>query len=259
MKNLRRPLSLIVALAVLCSLGGAALADEEMLFIDEEEIVQAGEIQEETDVSAGKSSDDAATAEEDNMEETEEETTGTDDTSEMDDAVTAAETDEMDDAESTADIGESSETETNAVVLEEEEPDETEGDTAEAEEAVEVPSDELSDEVQMETAALAAGDYDVTGYVQLSLSALGADFASGLVSGAELTVDEDGTASLTLKLQVSQTLTLNDESCYAYIDASTSAPGYYDTAGNRHSATYTTTNKLENASLHTATDTDGNE
>ncbi len=108
--------------------------------------------------------------------------------------------------------------------------------------------------------SLSEGTYDISDYYDLSLyiSAMGGiEFSEDLLTGATLTVDSAGDATVTLGFKVSQTLTIYTVSCKAYVDASNSAPGYYDADGEVQTAVYTTA--TEDVDGNTATDPDGNE
>ncbi|MCC8356545.1 MAG: hypothetical protein LJU34_01630 [Oscillospiraceae bacterium] len=110
-----------------------------------------------------------------------------------------------------------------------------------------------------DSSSLEAGTYDISDYYDLSLyvNAMGGiEFSTDLLSGATLTVDANGDAIVTLAFQVSNELVIYTVACNAYVDASSSTPGYYDANGEVQTASYTTA--TVDSRGNTATDPNGN-
>ncbi len=104
-----------------------------------------------------------------------------------------------------------------------------------------------------EESSLAAGTYDVSDYVELSLyvNAMGGiDFANGMLEGASLTVDANGDATLAISLGTSSGV-IYTVKYVAFVD-STYVPGYFDEDGELQYCNYTVSSK-------TATNPDGDE
>lgn len=97
------------------------------------------------------------------------------------------------------------------------------------------------------------GTYELDAKLSCYVSAMGGvEFGAPLLTGATVTVDESGNASMTLSLSKSQ-VTIYGVTCDTFIDASASTPGYY-VNGTRHNASYTksraTALNPDNAAVH---------
>lgn len=85
---------------------------------------------------------------------------------------------------------------------------------------------------------LEEGSYAVDAKLSCYVSAMGGiEFGAPLLTGATVTVDGEGNASVTLSLSKSQ-VTIYGVTCDTFVDASQSVPGYYS-GGSRRSASYT--------------------
>ncbi len=101
-----------------------------------------------------------------------------------------------------------------------------------------------------DTTLEAGKTYKLSGSLSCYVNAMGGiDFAATMLNDIVVTVDDDGNASMTISLGVSSG-TIYTVDYVAFVDASESAPGYYDASGIRHNASYTT-------SRNTAVDSDG--
>ncbi len=98
----------------------------------------------------------------------------------------------------------------------------------------------------------AGGVYQLSGSLSCYVNAMGGiDFASGMLSGISVTVDNSGNAYMTINLGVNNG-NIYSVNYIAFVDASYVAPGYYDESGVLHrNTTYTT-------SSNTATNSSGN-
>ncbi|MCC8356546.1 MAG: hypothetical protein LJU34_01635 [Oscillospiraceae bacterium] len=94
--------------------------------------------------------------------------------------------------------------------------------------------------VSADTTLEAGKTYELSGSLSCYVNAMGGiDFASTMLSGITVTVDSDGNASMTITIGVSSG-TIYSVDYVAFVDASSSTPGYYDASGVRHNASYTT-------------------
>lgn len=90
--------------------------------------------------------------------------------------------------------------------------------------------------------SLEAGSYSIDASLSAFISAMGGvEFGNGLLTGATVNVDENGDASVTIGLATSQ-VTIYGVTCDTFIDATNSAPGYYQD-GTSKTATYTLSDK----------------
>ena len=99
--------------------------------------------------------------------------------------------------------------------------------------------------------SIAAGTYYPEATLSCYISAMGGvEFGTGLFDGMKLTVTEDGEYVITLYFTKSS-VNIYTVEANTFIDATDSAPGYYDADGNLHYAEYT-------LSSDTAEDAEGN-
>lgn len=86
-----------------------------------------------------------------------------------------------------------------------------------------------------------AGTYEVDASLSCYVSAMGGiEFGDGLLEGVQVIKDAEGNMTMTLDLTKSE-VTIYTISCYTFIDATNSQPGFYDSEGvlNKEDASYT--------------------